>query len=65
MTLEEARQHAGEIVIYKARGPESPEFGIIRRCSMQYVFVDYGKGPVATSPQDLTLHASTCPGGCS
>jgi hypothetical protein len=58
MTLDEARDHIGEGVIYRA-GSVVAEDGVITSVNDHYVFVRYrvlGDG-VATAPGDLTLLA--------
>ncbi len=55
MRLEEAREHIGDGVLYKASGPEAPEDGVILRCSQSMVFVSYKGVPKATRPEDLVL----------
>jgi hypothetical protein len=58
MTLDEARAHIGEAVIYRPAGGE-PEHGTIAAASTVYVFVQYPgvRGTMATYPEDLTLIA--------
>ena len=62
MTLDEARSHIGDGVLYRPRehrpwsGP--PEQGVITEVGRVWVFVRYGtpgSTPQATSPADLEL----------
>lgn len=56
MTLDEARAHVGEKVIYSLR-PGQADTGVISSVGDVYVFVLYGRDftPKATYPGDLTL----------
>lgn len=62
MTLDEARTHIGNGVIYHPCGctAESAEEGTITSVNDQYVFVRYGtsRTSAATRPEDLTLLAA-------
>ncbi len=57
MTIDEARRHIGEGVVYvPLHGPR--EDGVITAVSGGWAFVDYGRGgSVATDPADLELLA--------
>jgi hypothetical protein len=59
MTIEEAREHVGDGVIYHPYAPELDpvEHGVISSVSDKYVFVRYGTDVAskATSPELLTL----------
>lgn len=61
MTLDEARQHIGDGVVYDPYAPEldEPEEGVITSVNDHYVFVRYGadKGSKATAADRLTLLA--------
>lgn len=56
MTLDEARAHTGEKVLYSARPGQADE-GVISSVNETYVFVRYGRQQTATAtrPEDLTL----------
>jgi hypothetical protein len=55
VTLEEAREHTGEKVVYSTRPGEADE-GLIDSVSDRYVFVCYGRhNPRATYAHNLTL----------
>lgn len=56
MTLEEARDHTGEYVLYSTRPGEAEE-GVIDSVGRRHVFVRYmsGPDPKATPPELLTL----------
>lgn len=59
MTLEDAREHIGDGVVYTpAHGAR--EDGVITGVSSVYVFVHYAgdRGSKATYPEDLTLLAA-------
>jgi hypothetical protein len=66
MTLDEARAHIGDGVIYHSCGCEADrdEEGVITSVNDRFVFVCYGVqgGGVATDPADLTLLAGKVPG---
>lgn len=55
MTLDEARRHIGDVVVYYDGGLGSREDGTIVRVSQQFVFVRYDSGIQATLPEQLTL----------
>lgn len=56
MTLEEARQHIGDGVVYRPPAGFAAEQGIITSVSKRWVFVRYGlSGSKATDPAQLTL----------
>lgn len=57
MTLDEARDHIGEKVVYRSEGGDRKEEGVIAAVSSVYAFVQYGeqRGVMATHPEDLTL----------
>jgi hypothetical protein len=61
MTLDEARAHIGDSVLYR-EGTSHAELGVIASVNESYVFVRYQSehavvivGSQATSPEDLTL----------
>lgn len=56
MTLDEARDHIGEAVAYRAAGALA-EDGVITSVGTRVVYVRYegGRYPKATNPADLTL----------
>jgi len=63
MTLDEAREHVGHKVVYRAPHvgrTEAGEEGVITSVGPTYVFVRYGTrtGSAATVPETLTLVAS-------
>jgi hypothetical protein len=62
MTLDEARNHIDDGVVYKPAGGK-PETGVITAVSSVYVFVQYAgeRGTKATYPEDLTLLAQPAP----
>lgn len=57
MTLEEAREQIGCVVIYHAPGTQLVESGVVTSVNNRYVFVRYGSdvGSMATNPADLRL----------
>ena len=57
MTLEEARRHIGERVVYDPGFSQPPEDGVIIAVSEHVVFVTYAGdlGPKGTYARDLTL----------
>ena len=61
MTIDEARAHIGDGVIYRPRGgsTDSTEEGTITSVSDRFAFVRYGRSrtSAATDPADLTLLA--------
>ena len=63
MTLDEARSHVGDAVVYHPYAPELDpvEEGVITSVNDRYVFVRYGtdKGSKATSAERLTLVAAS------
>lgn len=65
MTLDEARAHIGDAVIYHPYAPEldPAEEGVITSVNDRYVFVRYGgdKGSKATAAERLTLLAASLP----
>lgn len=56
MTLDEAREHIGDAVIFSTH-PGEADGGVITSVNDSYVFVRYVRNgaPQATRPQDLTL----------
>lgn len=63
MTLEEAREHVGSGVVYRAH-PEAPyEDGTITEVRGDYVFVLYvgDRAPKATHPESLQLLSGGAP----
>jgi hypothetical protein len=55
VTLDEAREHIREKVVYSTR-PGEADPGVIDSVSDRYVFVCYGRhNPQATYPENLTL----------
>ena len=59
MTIDEARAHVGDGVLYRPRCGHTEE-GVITRVSGTWVFVDYGQGASqATDPADLELLAGS------
>jgi hypothetical protein len=56
MTIDEARDHIGEHVIYSAV-PGQAEEGAVVRVGRKYVYVQYlsSPDPVATCPENLVL----------
>lgn len=62
MTLDEARAHIGDGVIYRPRGGgiDSTEEGTITSVSDRFAFVCFGRSQTsaATDPDDLTLLAA-------
>lgn len=62
MTLDEAREHVGHKVVYRAphvRRSEAGEEGVVTSVNDHYVFVRYSSkaGSQATYPAQLTLMA--------
>lgn len=59
MTLEQARAHVGELVLYKA-GTEDEEDGVITSMNDRFAFVWFAGtcAAKATDPADLTLYVS-------
>lgn len=59
MTLDEARDSIGLLVIYRRKG-QKPDEGVITSVKDRYVFVRYGSqvGSAATNPADLERVAS-------
>jgi hypothetical protein len=63
VTIDEARAHIGDAVVYHPHGAD-PENGVIRHVSPNFVFVAYSgdlNGAKATSPEDITLIAGGAP----
>ena len=61
MTLDEAREHIGDGVVYRTAHPALPaEDGTITSANDSYVFVRYGsqRTSAATNPADLKLLAA-------
>jgi hypothetical protein len=63
MTLDEARDHVGEKVIYSTH-PGQAEEGVISSVGRKYVHVRYMRSPdpVATYPENLVLMRGGSPG---
>lgn len=62
MTLDEARQHIGDGVVYQPLMGFAAEQGVITSVSAHWVFVRYGlSGSKATDPDLLTLLAAGLP----
>ena len=56
MTLEEAAQHVGRMVLHRPpHNKNDTDRGEIIRVNDTYVFVRYGFGTVASLPEDLEL----------
>ena len=64
MTIDEAREHIGEAVVYTALDPVSQEDGVITSVANTIVFVRYtgDHHSKATYPRDLDLLAPSPPG---
>lgn len=64
MTLDEARAHIGNKVVYRHAGV--PEEGVVTSVNDHYVFVRYGGnvGSQATRADDLEPIASSAPRSC-
>lgn len=63
MTIDEARDHIGEVVLYHPDGT-APENGVLRQVSGRFVFVVHRGdhlGVKAGSPEDITLIGGTAP----
>lgn len=58
MTIDEARSHIGEAVVYK-HDDDEPEEGVIAKVGRVWVFVQYPgmDHPIADLPGNLTLRA--------
>ena len=59
MSIDEARAHIGQLVVYRRLG-QPPDQGVITSVNDRYVFVRYGSqvGSAATNPKDLERVAS-------
>lgn len=59
MTLDQAREHVGHKVIYRSKGGNLTEEGVITGFNDSFIFVRYGSQVTssATYPADLTLLA--------
>jgi hypothetical protein len=57
MTIDEARNHVGELVIYRPKWDTFTEEGVITSVNDSFIFVRYSESQTsqATYPDDLTL----------